>query len=141
MFIICDLDGTLADIEHRRHHVTTRPKNWSAFFRACTEDSPIVPVIETVKALYAAGHRIEIWSGRSDEVRHETEIWLAAAGLPDVTLKMRADGDSTPDDVLKESWLLEEPALPDLVFDDRNKVVAMWRLHGIVCAQVAPGDF
>lgn len=31
MDIIFDIDGTLADIAHRRHHVETKPKNWSAF--------------------------------------------------------------------------------------------------------------
>ena len=30
---------------------------------------------------------------------------------------------------------------PDAVYDDRNKVVAMWREEGIQCFQVALGDF
>jgi hypothetical protein len=30
---------------------------------------------------------------------------------------------------------------PIMVFDDRNQVVKMWRERGIVCAQVAEGDF
>jgi hypothetical protein len=30
---------------------------------------------------------------------------------------------------------------PDLIFEDRASVVAMWRSQGVVCAQVAPGDF
>lgn len=28
-----------------------------------------------------------------------------------------------------------------MVFDDRDKVVAMWRRQGLTCLQVAPGDF
>lgn len=28
-----------------------------------------------------------------------------------------------------------------MTFDDRDRVVAMWRRNGVVCAQVAPGDF
>lgn len=141
MFIICDLDGTLADIEHRRHYVARQPKNWPAFFKACTDDAPVHPVAETVRTLADAGHRVEIWSGRSDEVRAQTEAWLKKIGLGGLPLKMRAEGDYTPDDQLKEEWLLAEASPPDLVFDDRNKVVAMWRRHGLVCAQVAPGDF
>jgi hypothetical protein len=27
------------------------------------------------------------------------------------------------------------------IFDDRDKVVKMWRSNGIACFQVAPGDF
>ena len=40
-------------------------------------------------------------------------------------------------------WLLSLPEneRPTLVFDDRDRVVAVWRKHGIRCCQVAPGDF
>ena len=51
MFIICDLDGTLADVEHRRHHVTGGRRNWPAFFAACTDDPAMSPVVETVRGL------------------------------------------------------------------------------------------
>lgn len=34
MFIVFDLDGTLADCEHRIHHITKEPKDWRAFFEA-----------------------------------------------------------------------------------------------------------
>ena len=74
-------------------------------------------------------------------MRSETEDWLKAVGLGEFPLKMRRKDDHTPDDQLKEQWLMAEPVFPDMVFDDRNKVVNMWRRHGIVCAQVAPGDF
>lgn len=142
MFIVFDLDGTLALIDHRRHFVAERPKRWKLFFEACTDDAPYWPVINTLKAFLAEGtHRIEIWSGRSDQVRPQTEAWLTRFGLGDIPLKMRHEGDFTPDDQLKEQWLLAEAMKPDLIFDDRDKVVAMWRRHGIACAQVAPGDF
>ena len=29
--IIFDVDGTIADVEHRRHHVTQQPTDWKAF--------------------------------------------------------------------------------------------------------------
>ena len=29
---IFDIDGTLADISQREHHVRKQPKNWKAFF-------------------------------------------------------------------------------------------------------------
>jgi hydroxymethylpyrimidine pyrophosphatase-like HAD family hydrolase len=29
--IVCDIDGTVANIEHRRQYVATKPKNWKAF--------------------------------------------------------------------------------------------------------------
>lgn len=140
--MIFDLDGTLADVAHRRHLVQGGRRDWPAFFLACVDDRPIEPVIAMHRLLTASGARVEIWSGRSDEVREETEAWLAAHIGPGVTVtRMRREGDTQPDDKLKESWLLEERRRPDLVFDDRDKVVAMWRRHGIRCAQVAPGNF
>lgn len=141
MFVISDLDGTLADVTHRRGLVSGRKRDWAAFFRACVDDPPIWPVINVVHALAVGGNDVEIWSGRSDVVRPETERWLANVGLGALPLRMRQQGDMTADDRLKERWLYSLLRLPDLVFDDRDKVVAMWRRRGVVCAQVAPGDF
>lgn len=142
MFIISDLDGTLALIEHRRHFIRNGRKDWDSFFAACVDDEPNWPVIQTILSLAEnPANKIEIWSGRSDIVRRQTEDWLNNIGLGHLSLTMRSDGDYTPDDQLKEQWLLRAPQKPDLIFDDRDKVVSMWRSHGIVCAQVAPGDF
>jgi len=58
---------------------------------------------------------------------------------------MRRSGDFTPDDVLKKQWL--DSMLPEdrerlvCVFDDRDRVVKMWRDNGVTCLQVAPGEF
>jgi hypothetical protein len=153
MFVVFDLDGTLADCEHRIHHIrmpqsvgADYPKqDWRAFYAACKDDSPIWPLMATMEALIRAGHRIEIWTGRSDECRADTEMWLdqymdrPARDRPFV--RMRAAGDHTADHKLKLSWLREADWKPDLIFEDRASVVAMWRAEGIICAQVAPGNF
>jgi FMN phosphatase YigB (HAD superfamily) len=126
--------------------------NWDAFHAACVDDLPNTPVIETLHALRAAeiGYPdIWIFSGRSDAVREQTESWLAKhAGIDcydDIRLLMRAAGDYTPDDVLKKSWYdamsAEDKARLVATFDDRDRVVAMWRSLGVTCFQVAPGDF
>lgn len=49
---------------------------------------------------------------------------------------MRAEGDSTPDVVLKRFWLSQAEVRPDLVYDDRQRVVDMWRAEGVPCFQV-----
>ena len=38
--IIFDLDGTLALIEHRVHHITAETPDWQAFYAACVDDLP-----------------------------------------------------------------------------------------------------
>lgn len=164
--IIFDLDGTLADCEHRRHfvqkyiacdhwhqipnhpvdmcdeckkkHKEWKP-DWRAFYDSCDKDRPIVPVIAMLNALentYTLG--IEIWSGRCESVRERTNTWLIRNGITDLervkNLKMRPIGDYTPDDELKEKWpdeTISEGKRVDFVFDDRPKVVRMWRRRGI----------
>lgn len=64
--------------------------------------------------------------------------------INDIPLYMRTAGDKRPDDVVKEELLAKIRAdgyEPFLVFDDRQRVVDMWRRNGIQCCQVAPGDF
>jgi predicted kinase len=136
MFIVFDLDGTLADITHRLHHVRGNNKNYRQFYASVSEDKPKTQVISLLKELSRAGNRIEIWSGRSDESRSDTEDWLMTYGLDGYDLKMRPKGDHQPDVDLKRSWLMQAKRKPDAVFDDRSKVVQLWRDEGILCCQV-----
>lgn len=146
MYVIFDLDGTLADCTHRLHHIrdfergTARP-NWVEFYQACAYDAPILHGINTMRAFREAGASIEIWTGRSDIVRMQTREWMTRAGVPHVDMTMRPDGDHRPDHILKGEWLAKAPIRPDLVFEDRARVVEMWRAAGIPCYQVARGDF
>lgn len=138
--VIFDLDGTLADVEHRRIFIERRPQDWAAFYRACTQDAPNVPVIETARALSAAGYEIVILTGRSDEVRAETLSWLKLYSVPFDQLFMRRDGDFTPDEKLKAMWLENFDSSRVLgVFEDRPKVVRMWREKGIFCFDCGRG--
>lgn len=141
MKIIFDLDGTIADISHRTHFVRGGNKDWDSFFAACVDDKPNWPVVRALEAHSDAGHHVEIWSARSDAVRSETETWLdTEACIPSRLLtRMRSAGDNTPDVVLKRYWLnqLHESERPDVVYDDRQRVVDMWRGEGISCFQIA----
>lgn len=170
--IIFDLDGTLADCEHRRHFVDPtkiiNPKynnsdwikslspegdflgyvnireqkkftpDWKSFYEAYDEDKPIEPVIKYWAdqiSLGALGSHM-IWSGRCESVREKTEKWLYKHLLcfESHQLKMRPMGDSTPDNVLKEKWLDEvivQGEEIEFVFDNRPKVIRMWRRRGI----------
>lgn len=145
---VFDLDGTIALIDHRRHMVEGAKKDWRGFFAACVDDEPNKPVIRIMRDLIRCGYEVIIASGRSDEVRKETMDWLYLKAFRGeghlVRLVMRKAGDYTPDEQLKRSWL-DDGTLPReriaFVFDDRDKVVAMWRAEGLPCFQVAPGGF
>ena len=172
MYVVFDLDGTLADKSHREYRIKEKPQDWDLFYADCYLDLPIAPAVATLKALVHAGHNVEIWSGRIEKNRRGADIrrltvnWLFdrceirtkrdhPRNLKELhkpwnrgkdyvyvnALLMREEGDYTPDQVLKEEWLHAMKPRPDLVFDDRQKVVDMWRRNGIPCFQVAPGDF
>lgn len=143
MLVIFDLDGTLALTEHREHFLKRdhADKDWRGFYASCDKDRPCLPLVRVAQMLLAMGEDVRIWSGRSDEVADKTETWLAANGLGGIPVKMRREGDRTPDTKLKAAWLEGLSRKPDLVFEDRARVVDMWRSHGIRVCQVAPGAF
>lgn len=127
--------------------------DWPAFFAACVDDAPNPPVIATLHQLLRSGAEVRVWSGRSSIVMNETLSWMRRHVFTDpkrydpdkVELCMRIEGDFTPDEELKAGWL-EAMSSADrkrlvAVFDDRDKVVSMWRSKGVACFQVAPGEF
>ena len=153
---IFDLDGTLADIQDRRDYSRT-PKgkiDWDKFFdpKNIEMDKPNEAVIQTAKDLHKIGNTIYIFSGRSAGTMDATIKWLhkhlynSGTGRSWAKLLMRpVDKLMMPDDELKQSWL-NDPEIIDknrviAVFDDRDKVVKMWRKNGIPCFQVAEGNF
>jgi phosphoglycolate phosphatase-like HAD superfamily hydrolase len=141
---VFDIDGTIADGSHRVHHLSGIPKNWETYFIECVGDSPIQHVIAVAVALKHAGHDIVLVSGRSDEVKAETVVWLAKYLPCYSALYMRKAGDHRDDDTLKTEMLAQLRAdgwEPVMAFDDRTRVVKAWRAAGIPCAQVAEGDF
>ena len=149
--VIFDLDGTLALIDARRK-LATKPNgkmNWDIFFdpKNIDLDLPNHAVIAMAQTLKAAGHRIIIFSGRSKATKDATNVWLKKFNVPCDVLKMRPtsrDFMFMPDDKLKQMWLdnlFADKSDIICVFDDRQKVVDMWRDNGLTCMQVAPGDF
>lgn len=136
--IVVDLDGTLANIQHRLHFLRTEPPNWDAFYEACDKDLPKPWCVELIKSMKAAGYRVILVSARTNKVLEKTRQWLKEIGLFDlVELTLVRDGkDNTPDQILKKSWLDafgKEQIL--FVVDDRQRVVDMWRENGLTCLQ------
>lgn len=162
LVVVCDLDGTLCDVEHRRHHV--RPpvewegplgpleladkkpfkKNWKAFFEDIPKDTVVLPVMDILASFNARGTRIVFCSGRSTNEQKMTEEWLKKNCGFMWTLYMRDRNDSRQDAIVKEIILdfeLLTRYKPYFMLDDRDQVVQMWRRRGFLCMQVAEGNF
>ena len=143
--VICDIDGTVADISHRQHYVMNRPKNWKMFNHTMHLDQPNYDIIWLIKMMQAAGVTVLMASGRSEDQREVTEIWLReVATITYTKLYMRPSKDNRSDDIIKAEILEQmwhDGYIPTMAIDDRNKVCDMWRANGLRCLQVAPGNF
>ncbi len=138
--VLCDIDGTIADLSHRIHHISNGRRNYDAFHDGCVDDKPIWQIIDLVKALAAQGYHIIFVSGRTDRIREETTRWLLFHELGGYLVYMRSAGDYRKDDIVKRELLhriLEDLKITkgdiDFVIDDRNSVVKMWRDEGLIC--------
>jgi len=144
MIVVFDIDGTLASADHRIHWIKTDPKNWAAFYAGIGNDSPIDPICDLARILYSSGHQILFCTGRNENYRNDTQTWLNRHKIYGSALYMRGQEDRRPDYEIKEDLLkriVVDYGQPDLVFEDRQQVVDMWRRNGIRCLQVAAGQY
>lgn len=150
--IICDIDGTIADCNHRRHYVENGNKDWDSFYNAMSEDKPKEDIIEILKSikLKILFSEVIFFTGRPKKYLDKTRLWLldnlknSYMDFSAENIFMREDGDYRPDDIVKKelfekSGINKEEIL--CVFDDRDRVVKMWREMGLTCLQVADGNF
>lgn len=143
--IMCDLDGTLCNLNHRLHFVKGEgKKNWGEFFRRCGEDSIYEDVAGIINLESKNGTEIVFCSGRPEEYRTQTQMWLDSNIGIEAPLVMRPKGNYKSDNITKV-MLYEYEIKPyfnvKYVLDDRDQVVLAWRKIGLNCLQVRPGDF
>lgn len=147
--VICDLDGTLADISHRLHFVKNLPegekKNWKAFFEGIPGDTLRTDVADMLLKYEGCGHEVFLVSGRPDTYRDLTEAWLEKVFKgykPYKALIMRRGDDKRPDTEVKQGIyesLFKDKYPIEVVIDDRPSVIRMWREQGLTVNDVGDG--
>jgi uncharacterized HAD superfamily protein len=135
--VLVDIDGTLADVRHRLHHIRGGGrKNWKAFFEGMDRDTPIASIIAWVQSLVPQ-HEIVILTGRPEQYRARTIAWLNKQQVPFDVLVMRGNGDHRPDYEMKRDVLDRVPKHRiKLVIEDRPPVCDMWLKQGVRCVLV-----
>lgn len=135
--IICDLDGTLAVHQGR-----------DAFdYEKCDTDLCEPRLVQLLFDLYKQDYSIIFFSGREKigNCEQKTISWIEANYGGEYQLYMREEKDHRPDQIVKEEMYHKyvEPYYNVIaVFDDRNKVVDMWRKElGLFTCQTYYGDF
>lgn len=119
------------------------------------EDEPNSPVVRVVQALALTGDQFIAISGRLDidDCKTDTMHWLREHVFdpvdprldPLLALHLRPrDMKAVPDDELKRAlyyrYIYRRYRVHG-VFDNRAKVVAVWRELGLTCFDVEGGDF
>jgi predicted secreted acid phosphatase len=101
--VIIDIDGTLADNDHRAHHVEReegdkRPKDWDAFRDASLviKDKPIEHTRHCIEQMLRLNYHVMFVTGRDEAMRDVTARWLKDQydlDVNDDTLHMRGSGN------------------------------------------------
>ena len=141
--VIVDIDGTLTKVGDRAECLARNPPDWDEFYARCGEDEPVKPIIRIVQK-FSWDYNIVLCSGRRESCRDHTEKWLDKYDIHYTKMLLRKDGDFRHDTVIKPELLKEAGIELDgiaFVMEDRNAMVKKWRSMGLVCLQVAEGDF
>lgn len=134
--VIFDVDGTLALMNGRS------PFDWTRV----GEDLVNEPVARIAKD-YIDNPDVKVFivSGRDGSCFLDTKNWLTTYGLDGYDgIMLREAGDGRKDSIIKEEIYRKEfegKYNIIAVFDDRNQTVEKWRELGLLCLQVAPGNF
>ena len=127
--VICDLDGTLCLLNGRNP------------YDASTCDNDILN--EVVYSIIKDRNVIFV-SGREDKYKSQTINFLLKHDLEKFPLFMRKSGDMRKDSIVKEeiyNQYIKGKYNVLFTLDDRDQMITLWRGLGLVCLQVADGDF
>lgn len=146
--IVVDIDGTLANLDHRLRLIEGTKKLWEDFYNECSYDVPYPEIVNLVNLLIKSNnYDIVFCTGRPEYVREKTIEWLTVHLDIDeynIELLMRSSKDWREDTIVKPKLLENEGLTPDkveFILDDRDSVVKKFRELGYKVLQVANGDY
>jgi len=121
-WIICDIDGTLAHSNNRS------PYDYSKVGEDKVNEH-LKRILENLQEEF----RIAIVSGRDSVCSESTKQWLTDNHIHYEELYMRCEGDNRPDEIVKreifDTFFTDRNVF--CVFDDRPKVIRMWKSLGL----------
>lgn len=128
-----DLDGTIRNIDHRLHYLQREEIDWREFEEQCVYDLPIPSTINLMRRLVHGGGTVWIWTGCSDHVQKQTEVWLHRYDAPYSQLIMKPQDSTDSAAHWKKFWLDSVIPRDRLVtcFDDDSRITLMLREQGV----------
>jgi predicted secreted acid phosphatase len=143
MFVVLDLDQTLADNTHRQHLVEKDPKNWDAFFAPdlVIKDALIAGAERVLTHFEELKYDFVILTGRNEDLRDTTMRWLQEnlnIKILDEHLLMRPNGNMLNAGEYKREQLLnfkqglESKNVDFLIIDDDVSMGSALKDFGVV---------
>lgn len=136
MIYVFDIDGTIANNEHRKNLLPKRDlhltSSWLNYNKACFKDEPIIQIINMMNCL-AKVSEVYIMTSRSDEVEWMTLEWLQDNEVEYDSIYMRKSNDNRKDYIIKEALLndLCNGRKEDvIIFEDNPHVIKHLRTCG-----------
>ena len=129
--IICDIDGTIADNNHRQSLLNNN--NWDKFFLEMKNDLPIYPVINKVIDEFRDGKEIIFLTGRPSNYEKETNEWLKKYFTFEYKLVMRRENDRRNKLIVKKELFLNNFSVNeiDYVIDNDAELLHQWKELGL----------
>ena len=135
--ILCDIDGTVANNDHRQHFLEGK-KDWDGFFNALDKDQPIYPIIDKIIEENKSGKEIMFLTGRPERYKDLTKTWLKKYFTFDIRILMRGDNDQRNKIITKKEIFIANFKRNeiDLVIDNDEELIKMWESFGLSTLKV-----
>lgn len=153
MLVIFDVDGTLADCRHRLHYIKPGktadgkkiPRRFDLFEDAVDKDTVIHQVADIyLRMVNDPAVTVVLLTGRGEAVRYKTTKWFTDNGLDGYDALYMKTQKYQPDTEQKEALFHQITKdfgqAPVMVFEDRARVVAMWKRLGLFVVNVDQGE-
>ena len=136
--VICDIDGTIANNDHRQH-LLKNFKDWDKFFAQLHLDKPIYEIIDKVIGLNNKGKKIIFITGRPEKYREQTLKWLKNFFNFNFCLIMRSDDDLRSKVLIKEELfkLHFQQNEVFIVFENDQDLINLWKKLDLNVFQVS----
>ena len=142
--VIFDMDGVLANGDHRQHLLNkTGKKDWKAFFARAGDDA-LIEEVARLTHLLDRDLSVVLLTARPTTIQDLTLDWLARFEVRWDLLVMRRDRDFSPSPEAKRHALQQ---LRDkgfgvlLAFDDDRRNVDMFHDEGVPCIYLHSGYY
>ena len=129
--ILCDIDGTVANNDHRQHFLEGK-KDWDGFFDALDKDGPIYPIINKIVKEQQYGKDIIFLTGRPERYRNTTHTWLKEYFNFEIKMLMRKDNDQRDKLIIKREIFEINFDIREifLIFENDKDLISMWKKIG-----------